>query len=312
MIWDDAAIRRAHRHGGRGPTHALAVRRRLAGLLRHVRAAGEPRRQPATSRVMRSSPSAGAAVTRTFDVRADVAAHRVRRPRFPNWSGKSFSIVVESSTPIIAERAMYFGTDAACSTAGTSRRACRTRRATGSSPRGRPARSSTPSSSSATRTPAAANVDVHLPDRQRADGHADPDDRGQQPAHGQRRDARSRRWRTSRCRRRSPRMCRSSPSARCTGPVSPRPGTRRTTASASRRWARSGAWRKAAWAGGRRSRPTSSSPTRTTTAAQVEVTFLRTDGTTVVKTYTVQPTSRFNMHVNTHGAGARRTRPSAR
>jgi Ca2+-binding RTX toxin-like protein len=34
------------------------------------------------------------------------------------------------------------------------------------------------------------------------------------------------------------------------------------------------------------------------TAAQVRITYLRTDGTTVVKTYTVEPTSRFNVHVN--------------
>jgi Ca2+-binding RTX toxin-like protein len=36
----------------------------------------------------------------------------------------------------------------------------------------------------------------------------------------------------------------------------------------------------------------------TTTAADVRVTFLRTDGTTAVKTYTVNPTTRFNVHVN--------------
>jgi hypothetical protein len=36
----------------------------------------------------------------------------------------------------------------------------------------------------------------------------------------------------------------------------------------------------------------------TTDAAQVRVTFLRPNGTTVVKTYTVNPTSRFNVHVN--------------
>ena len=30
----------------------------------------------------------------------------------------------------------------------------------------------------------------------------------------------------------------------------------------------------------------------------MKVTFLRTDGTTVVKDFTVQPTSRFNVHVN--------------
>jgi hypothetical protein len=36
----------------------------------------------------------------------------------------------------------------------------------------------------------------------------------------------------------------------------------------------------------------------TTTAAQVRITFLRGNGTTVVKTFTVNPTSRFNVHVN--------------
>ena len=36
----------------------------------------------------------------------------------------------------------------------------------------------------------------------------------------------------------------------------------------------------------------------TTQAAQVRITFLRTNGTTVVKTYTVNPTTRFNVHVN--------------
>ena len=35
-----------------------------------------------------------------------------------------------------------------------------------------------------------------------------------------------------------------------------------------------------------------------TTAASIRMTFLRTDGTTVVKTFTVGPTSRFNVHVN--------------
>ena len=34
------------------------------------------------------------------------------------------------------------------------------------------------------------------------------------------------------------------------------------------------------------------------TASQVRITYLRVDGTTVVKTYTVEPTSRFNVHVN--------------
>ncbi len=33
-------------------------------------------------------------------------------------------------------------------------------------------------------------------------------------------------------------------------------------------------------------------------ASQVRITYLKTDGTTVVKTYTVDPTSRFNVHVN--------------
>ena len=36
----------------------------------------------------------------------------------------------------------------------------------------------------------------------------------------------------------------------------------------------------------------------TTTAADVRITYLKTDGTTVVKTYTVNPTSRFNVDVN--------------
>ena len=36
----------------------------------------------------------------------------------------------------------------------------------------------------------------------------------------------------------------------------------------------------------------------TTTAANVKVTFLKTNGTTVVKDYTVQPTSRFNVEVH--------------
>jgi hypothetical protein len=35
-----------------------------------------------------------------------------------------------------------------------------------------------------------------------------------------------------------------------------------------------------------------------TTSAEVQITFLRTDGTTVVKTFTVTPTTRFNVHVN--------------
>ena len=35
-----------------------------------------------------------------------------------------------------------------------------------------------------------------------------------------------------------------------------------------------------------------------TQAAQVRITFLRTNGTTVQKTYTVNPTSRLNVHVN--------------
>jgi len=36
----------------------------------------------------------------------------------------------------------------------------------------------------------------------------------------------------------------------------------------------------------------------TTTAAQVRVTYLRANGTTIVRTYTVNPTSRFNIDVN--------------
>ena len=36
----------------------------------------------------------------------------------------------------------------------------------------------------------------------------------------------------------------------------------------------------------------------TATAATVQITYLKTDGTTVVKTYTVGPTSRFNVFVN--------------
>jgi hypothetical protein len=36
----------------------------------------------------------------------------------------------------------------------------------------------------------------------------------------------------------------------------------------------------------------------TTTAAQVRVTLLRTNGTTIVRTYTVNPTTRLNVHVN--------------
>ena len=36
----------------------------------------------------------------------------------------------------------------------------------------------------------------------------------------------------------------------------------------------------------------------TTTAAEVKATFLRTDGTTVVKNYTVQPKTRFTIYVN--------------
>jgi hypothetical protein len=39
--------------------------------------------------------------------------------------------------------------------------------------------------------------------------------------------------------------------------------------------------------------------TNTTQAANVRITYLKTDGTTVVKTYTVNPTTRFNVHVNT-------------
>ena len=35
-----------------------------------------------------------------------------------------------------------------------------------------------------------------------------------------------------------------------------------------------------------------------TTASQVRITYLKVDGSTIVKTYTVEPTSRLNVHVN--------------
>ena len=49
----------------------------------------------------------------------------------------------------------------------------------------------------------------------------------------------------------------------------------------------------------------------TTTAAQVRVTYLRANGSTIVRTYTVNPTSRFNIDVNSArpGVGGGHQRP---
>ena len=49
-------------------------------------------------------------VTRIVHGRADVARHASRPASIPELVNTSFSIVVDSTVPIIAERAMYFGT----------------------------------------------------------------------------------------------------------------------------------------------------------------------------------------------------------
>ena len=86
----------------------------------------------------------------------------------------------------------------------------------------------------------------------------------------------------------------------CTGRARGWSGMRRTMPSAAPELAPGGAWRKGASAWRRALKATSCWPTRTRHRRPTcGITFLRAVGATVVKTYTVNPTTRFSVQVST-------------
>ena len=117
-----------------------------------------------------------------------------------------------------------------------------------------------------------------------------------EPAHAQHRDARSGAGERGGRDQHHGVGCRSSSSARSTGRIRRRSGTRRTAARRCRRPARSGASRRAAWAARRTIRPTSCSRIRTRRRTRTSrITFLRESGAPFTKTFTVPATQRFNV-----------------
>ena len=289
-------LRIARRHRRRRPAHQVALRRGVAGLLLDVRAARERERAAGDGDGVVPDGADGT-VQRTFQV-APTSRVTVAAGLIPELVNRSFAIVVDSNVPIVAERAMYFGTarfwDGGHESAGVSEPSANWFLAEGATgaffdtfvlvanPNPTPTDVAmtflTDQGQSIVRNytvAANARLTVNMEDRE--------------PAARQRRRVDDHLGHASR----------SSSSARCTGRATACSGARRTTASASPRRARSGASRKGASARTRRSRPTSCWPTRARRpAAQVRVTYLRTAGAPIVRTYTVNPTSRFNIDVN--------------
>ena len=108
MFWDSTYYGGHTGNAVDAPAHAVAVRRGQPGLLRHVRAAGQRQRDggDGDGDVPRGR---GANVVHVVPV-PPTSRVNVYAGAIPELIGKSFSIVVTSTLPIIAERAMYFGT----------------------------------------------------------------------------------------------------------------------------------------------------------------------------------------------------------
>ena len=215
--------------------------------------------QPATVTVSFLTETNGT-VQRTFQV-APTARLTVAAGLIPELVNRSFAMVVDSNVPIVAERAMYFGTarfwDGGHESAGVSEPSANwflAEGATGSffdtfilvaNPNPTPTNVAmtflTDQGQSIVRNytvAANARLTVNMEEREPVAGQRRgvDDDRGEPADHRRARDVLA-----------GQRRCE---------------WTRRTTASASPRRARSGAWRKGASARTRRSRPTSCSPTR--------------------------------------------------
>ena len=108
MFWDSSYY---GSHGGTavdGPREPLVLRRRLAGLLRDVRAARQPERAAGDGHALVPARERRP-VTRTVKL-APTARLTVSAGAIPELVNHSFAMVVESTVPIVAERAMYFGT----------------------------------------------------------------------------------------------------------------------------------------------------------------------------------------------------------
>ena len=297
MFWDALVLRRAHRERRREAGAEVDLRRRLPGVLRHVPAHRQCqlRRDDGDGDVLARERHAGReddpdrGVRAQDDLRrrvqrADRARVRHGRRRHTARDRGTLDVLREPPESPVDGRTREHGRHGAIDVLV---------------PRGRRDRRLLqhvhPAQQSADDGRAYRPA---LPARRRHDDREDEDAAGRTAADGESRPTRaSRGWRTRRCRRSSRRTCRSSPSDRCTGRAMPRRSAKATTAPASSPPRRAGAWPKAASARRATSRPTSCSRIRRRPPREVTVTYLREAGAPVTKTYTVPPTSRFNIDV---------------
>ena len=220
----------------------------------------------------------------------------------PELVGQSFSIVVDATHADHRRARDVLRHRARSSTAATNRPASPTAPTRGSSPKARPARSSRRSCWSATRTRSAANVTLHVPaptTARRSCGSKSvpaeqpPDRSTSKPSRSgarQRRGVHHDRVRQPRRRRARDVLA---------GTAVARWAEAHNSFGVDRPRRRGGAWPRAASAGPRASRPTSCWRTPATTAARTSRSrSCAPTASTVVKTFTVAPTSRFNVGVS--------------